>query len=54
MGRKEEIKDIFDNFEDERYTDAEDNLKKVFKQSINNHLKDKLSLKKDVIEIDDE
>ena len=54
MDKEEKIKDAFDKFEDGKFTDAEDELRKVFRKTVNDHLKDKLELKNDVLDIKDD
>jgi hypothetical protein len=51
---KEDIKKAFDDFENEKYSDSEARLKTIFKKKANDHLKDTLKLKNDVIKIDKE
>ena len=49
MADKEKIRDAFDAFQNEKFMDSEEILKQEIKQSINDHLKDKLKLKNDPI-----
>ncbi len=46
---KDKMQTAFDEFEKEKYSNAEDIIRGVVKQAVNDHLKDKLSLKADPI-----
>jgi hypothetical protein len=46
---KENVVKAFDKFEREKFTDSEDILRAEIRQAVNDHLKDKLGLKKDPI-----
>jgi len=48
---KEDIAKAFDDFDNEKYSNAEETLKGIFKKKVNDHLKDKLNLKNDVIQM---
>ena len=45
----EKIRQAFDAFEKEKYTDSEDIIRGEIKQAVNDHLKDELGLKNDPI-----
>jgi hypothetical protein len=49
---KEKIVKAFDKFVGDRYAESEEILRKEIKTAINDHLKDKLDLQKDPIEIE--
>jgi hypothetical protein len=51
---KEQIVKAFDKFVDDKYAESEEILRKEIKTAINDHLKDKLELQKDPIEIDND
>ncbi len=51
---KEEIKDAFGSFHNEKYTDAEEKIDSVVRDRIGSFLKDKLNLKVDPIKGDTE
>jgi hypothetical protein len=53
MSKEEKIKDAFNKFEDGKFIEAENKLKKVFKKAVNDHLKNNLKLKKDVFDVED-
>ena len=46
---KEKIVQAFDAFEKEKYMDSEDIIRTEIRQSVNDHLKDRLELKNDPI-----
>lgn len=52
MVDKANIKKAFDDFEDENFTDAADTLRKEVRGGTNTFLKDKLGLKNDPLEIE--
>jgi hypothetical protein len=52
MANVDKIKQAFNDFEDEKYTNSSDILRKEIKQDINNFLKDKLQLKNDPLKIE--
>jgi hypothetical protein len=47
-------KEAFDDFHDEKYTDAEEKFTGIIKDKINDFLKDKLNLKNDPIKKEEE
>ena len=49
---KEKIVKAFDKFVDDKYAESEEILRKEIKSAINDHLKNKLELQKDPIEIE--
>ena len=49
---KEQIVKAFDKFVGDKYAESEEILRKEIKTAINDHLKDKLELQKDPIEIE--
>jgi hypothetical protein len=45
---KEEIKKVIDDFEEEHFTNAKDNLRKEIKVKIDSYLKNKLDLENEI------
>jgi hypothetical protein len=50
----DKIVSAFDKFVDDKFAESEDEIRLEIKKAVNDHLKDKLSLEKDPITIDDE
>jgi hypothetical protein len=50
----EKVKQAFDKFEKEEYTDSEEILRKEIRRTVSDKLKDDLNLQKDPIDIEDD
>jgi hypothetical protein len=48
----EKVKQAFDHFENDEYTDAEQKTREVVRSEINKKMKDKLGLQNDVLDDD--
>lgn len=51
---KEKVAKVINDFADEKYADSEEGLRDIFRQSVGDHLKDKLNLKNNPISVEQE
>jgi len=54
MADIEKVKQAFNDFEDDKFTNSSDTLKQEIRKDMNTFLKDKLGLKNDPLEVETE